>query len=141
MSKEVEYICSLPQLQELADFWITQLQLEAWDIRVMFGSKDDLLDDDGGIADGISLQIYSVEKAVIKVLTQESHRKDVETEEWPFKQDMEVTLVHELLHLAWEPFRPKIDGSTEYLMWHTQLDRTAKLLVELKRHGEKNDEK
>ena len=135
MSREVEYICSLPQLQELTDFWIKQLHLEAWDIRVMFGDKDDLRDDEGGIADGVAMHLYSVEKAVIKVLTQESHREDVESEEWPFKQDMETTLVHELLHLTWEPFRPKAEGSAEYLMWHTQLDRTAKLLVELKRCG------
>lgn len=68
--------------------------------------------------------------ALIKVL--DSADWDPST---PWPQDQEQSLVHELLHLHFAPFRAD-DGTPEDVAQEQAIDAIAKALVELKRPSE-----
>ena len=57
-----------------------------------------------------------------------------------FAQDMEQTLVHELMHLVLEVLTPENKESLEYVMLEQIVDSLATTLVKLKRGGEKSPE-
>ena len=125
-----EYICSLPQLKELMSYWVKNLHLEAWDIKLEFGNAKDMVLDDDEVVGGLTNMLPVEQQAQIKIITNEGWREI----DAVFPQDMEVLLVHELLHLVWHPFMPEEEQKAAIMSWHRQLHSTAKLLVELKRN-------
>lgn len=57
----------------------------------------------------------------------------------PWPQDQEQSLVHELLHLHFAPFRAD-DGTLENVAQEQAIDAIARALVELKRDAEGRSE-
>lgn len=66
-------------------------------------------------------------RAVIKILDPSDYPQT------PFEQDMEISLVHELLHLHFALFEPKTDDSLEFLIMESTIEQLANILVEMKR--------
>ena len=56
--------------------------------------------------------------------------------ETPFEQDMEVSLVHELLHIPMEYFATPAQDTLEHTHLEAFIERTARLLVSLARKGD-----
>mgnify|MGYP000879737975 FL=1 len=112
--------------KELEDYlaeWQKRLCLDAWDVRI--GIYRERAFDGEGRSGEIS---YSIEsgKAVIKLLD------PVDYPDEDFPQDMEVTLVHELLHLKFAAFTPQ-DDTLEHRLFEQTVESMANLLVALKR--------
>lgn len=103
--------------------WQKRLRLDAWDVRI--GIHRERTFDGGGRSREIS---YSIEsgKAVIKLLD------PVDYPDEDFPQDMEATLVHELLHLKFAAFTPQ-DDTLEHRLFEQTVESMANLLVALKR--------
>ena len=103
--------------------WQKRLRLDAWDVRI--GIHRERTFDGGGRSGEIS---YSIEsgKAVIKLLD------PVDYPDEDFPQDMEATLVHELLHLKFAAFTPQ-DDTLEHRLFEQTVESMANLLVALKR--------
>lgn len=118
-------ILTQKELEELCDEWKKILRLEHYDINVTLAkAKDFAGDDNEGEID------YILEKgnAAIRILDASDYP------ETSFKQDMEATLVHELLHLYFAPFRPdKEENDLAFCFWERTIDDLSKVLVNLKR--------
>lgn len=127
MARSEEYIFNLNRLEELLEEWKSILHLEKWDIELRRSRQIDFLEGDN---QG-EITFNKVEcQAILSIL---DHIDWVDT---PFKQDMEKTLVHELLHLIYADFEPEDSNSLQYTLWHRSIDSMARVLVSLKRKGE-----
>jgi hypothetical protein len=117
-------------LRKLSREWQKRLRLQDWDIRTTFATKEDKIDD----AFGRSI-VASGHKAVNVFINPTPLIDD----DWIGCRDIEVTLVHELLHLHGDTFDHFFSGSkknsrpTEYLGLEFFIEITAIVLVELKR--------
>ena len=111
------------ELETACREWQKRLRLDAWDVRVGIARERDL--EGGGRSGEVS---YSIEagKAVIRLLDPTDY-PDLD-----FPQDMEITLVHELLHLKFAVFTPQEDTLAHRLFEQT-VESMANLLVSLKR--------
>ena len=111
------------ELEDSLAEWQKRLRLDAWDVRI--GIYRERSFDGGGRSGEIS---YSIEsgKAVIKLLD------PVDYPDEDFPQDMEVTLVHELLHLKFAAFTPQ-DDTLEHRLFEQTVESMAHLLFALKR--------
>jgi hypothetical protein len=120
--------CVLTQeeLNELCAEWQNTLRLNHWDIYAAITRNSDFSDEGNeGEID------YFLEKgdAAIRILDPIDYPQDT-----PFRQDMEQTLVHELLHLYFAPFQPnKEKDELKYAYWERAIDDLAKVLVKIKR--------
>ena len=118
-------ILTQEELEELCDKWKKILRLEHYDTHVTLArAKDFAGDDNEGEID------YILEKgnAAIRILDASDYP------ETSFEQDMEATLVHELLHLYFAPFRPDKEGDNlAFCFWERAIDDLSKVLVKLKR--------
>ena len=127
MARSEEHLFNIDRLEELLEEWKSILHLEQWDIELRRSRQIDFLEEDN---QG-EITFNKVEcQAIIRIL---DHIDWVDT---PFKQDMEKTLVHELLHIIYADFEPKDSNSLRYTLWHRSIDSTARALVSLKRKGE-----
>ena len=127
MTRSEEHIFNPNRLEELLEEWKSILHLEQWDIVLRISRQKDFLEEDG---QG-EVTFNDVEcQAIIRILD------PVDWTDTPFKQDMEVTLVHELLHLVCAYFEPEDSNSLQYTLWHRSIDSMARVLVSLKRKGE-----
>ena len=127
MARSEEHLFNLDYLEELLEEWKSILHLEQWDIELRRSRQIDFLEEDN---QG-EVTFNKVEcQAIIRIL---DHTDSVDT---PFKQDMEKTLVHELLHLIYADFEPEDSNSLQYTLWHRSIDSMARVLVSLKRKGE-----
>ena len=127
MVQSEEHLFNLDYLEELLEEWKSILHLEQWDIELRRSRQIDFLEEDN---QG-EITFNKVEcQAIIRIL---DHIDWVDT---PFKQDMEKTLVHELLHLIYADFEPEDSNSLQYTLWHRSIDSMARVLVSLKRKGE-----
>lgn len=75
----------------------------------------------------ISLQ---TEQALISILCHDDFPESI------FKQDFEVSLVHELLHIPLMYFVHPDDNSIEHVLMEAFIEATAKLLVNLSREAQ-----
>ena len=75
----------------------------------------------------ISLQ---TEQALISILCHDDFPQGI------FKQDFEVSLVHELLHIPLMYFVHPDDNSIEHVLMEAFIEATAKLLVNLSREAQ-----
>ncbi len=122
----MEVILTLEELKDLCREWQKKLHLENWNIMVDIKRRDEFdLDDCQG---EIHYHLSSAE-ACISI---EDHC------DWPmdtpFKQDMEKTLVHELLHIPMAIFEPDEDDEPiKHDLWEQFIETMARNLVSIKR--------
>lgn len=103
------------------------LHLGQWDIELRRSRQVDFLEGDN---QG-EITFNRVEcQAIVRILD------PIDWVDTPFKQDMEKTLVHELLHIIYADFEPEDSNSLQYTLWHRSIDSMARVLVSLKRKGE-----
>ena len=116
-------------LAALCRKWQDYLRLAHWDIAVNFASSHDMPVSNSQAANQISL---ASEKALISILRPSDFPESI------FKQDFEVSIVHELLHIPLMYFAHPRNPSIEYFLMEAFIEGTAKLLVHLSREA-KND--
>ena len=127
MTRSEKHIFNPNRLEELLEEWKDILHLEQWDIELRISRQKDFLEGDN---QG-EITFNKVEcQAIIHILD------PFDWVDTPFKQDMEKTLVHELLHIIYADFEPEDSNSLQYTLWHRSIDSTARVLVSLKRKGE-----
>jgi len=90
---------------------------------VRFARYCDLPDDTQGYCDWVLQKL----QAVIRIISPDDYPFDAS-----FPQDIEKTLVHELLHLMFAPFDVGCDTS-EYVAQHQAIELLSRALVKLKR--------
>lgn len=104
--------------------WQTILGLADWDLKIRWARYTELED---GTKGSVSF-VTEKRSGIIRVLRPDDYDYDI-----PWDQDVEETVVHELLHLVWDPFEPDDRGSLEYKLAHQALDRISTTLVRLDR--------
>ena len=123
-------IVSEDKLKQLCVEWRDRLRLNAWNIECGIYRERDFYNKE---CDGENDYDMRNGDSLIRIL----HPMDYPVSRFP--QDMEITLVHELLHLHFAPFEPeKDDGLDHHIMEHT-ICILAETLVGLKREREKED--
>ena len=126
-------ILTQEELNEACEEWQNILRLNHWDIYAAITRSSDFSGNENeGEID------YFLEKgdAAIRILDPVDYPQDT-----PFKQDMEQTLVHELLHLYFAPFQPDKDADElKYAYWERAIDDLAKVLVGIKRKQDNEEE-
>ena len=115
------------ELATLCRKWQDFLRLSHWDIAVCIRSSHDMPLQYSQAANHISLEH---EKALISVLN------PAEFPDGFFSQDMEVSLVHELLHIPLMFFAQPDEDSIEHVLMEAFIEGTAKLLVNLSREAQ-----
>lgn len=127
MAQSEEHLFNPDRLEELLEEWKSILHLGQWDIELRRSRQVDFLEGDN---QG-EITFNRVEcQAIVRILD------PIDWVDTPFKQDMEKTLVHELLHLIYADFEPEDSNSLQYTLWHRSIDSMARALVSLKRKGE-----
>jgi len=111
------------QLQALCQEWQAILRLQDWDVRCKIVRKREL---EGERAGECRWQL-DTKQALIRILDPIDWPTDCE---WP--QDIEQTLVHELLHLHMAPFQPE-HGTLEHVTMEQAIKSIATGLVRLRR--------
>lgn len=122
------FICSERDLITLCNKWKRKLGLDAWDIRVSIVRGKNMEKDD---ASGTNQFSIAKRCAIINLIDPEDY-PDI-----PFEYDMEVTLVHELLHIPLKYFSEPPEDSLEEFELEVFIDHQAKLLVSLSREIDK----
>ncbi len=120
----MKYLLTIDQLRVVCSTWQNILRLTNWDIAVCICRKAEF--DNPEAAGEIKYQLSSG-KAMICLLDSADYADS------PFEQDMEKTLVHELLHLYFAPFTPEPGTLADDLMENT-IEHIAEALVNLKRN-------
>jgi hypothetical protein len=123
-----ENIFTLEELQKLGSYWQEKLGLSHWQIAVRIARARDLPEE----TDGCNDYQLETESAAISILD------PVDYPEGPFEQDMEITLVHELLHIPMGYIANPEKESLEHIHLESTISRLARLLVMLKRGASDN---
>jgi len=121
-----ECILTVKDLKELCEEWKQVLGLENWQVVIKICRDDDI--NSSGRCDWV----LTTRQVSIKILDNIDWHKIVKG----FPQDMEKTLVHELLHCVFAMIDNKEDGSYEEVLLHNNIDLLANALVGLKRGKE-----
>ncbi|MDR3561248.1 MAG: hypothetical protein P4N59_07410 [Negativicutes bacterium] len=103
--------------------WQEVLQLEFWEVAVRIARAHEMK------LEGQAEVTWVLQKACAKLTMLDP----VDYPEGPFKQDMEISLVHELLHLHFAAVDNFETSSLECKMMERAVDHIAKALVKLKR--------
>ena len=122
-------IFNIEELKELCLKWQERLGLSHWCIGVQISKAEDMLLQEVQGTNRISLK---TEQALITVIDPEDYPKT------PFEQDMEVSLVHELLHIPLKYFAQPEPETLEPEHMEAFIERTARLLVLLARKGDQS---
>ena len=132
MEQFEEKLFSHNELELLCTYWQKKLRIYDWTIGLAIGRKDSF------DVEGRAGEIHITEangSAKILILDPVDYPKNSY-----IKQDMEVTLVHELLHLRFFPdARNKQEELLGMLLMEQAIERTAQALVELRRNGKDKD--
>ena len=123
-----EVILNADELNDLLEYWQKELRLENWDIVVNLYRQEEFYDEE---SQGENSYDIRTGQSIIRIL---------DHIDWPiqgqrFPQDMERCLVHELLHLHFEPFEPKDKKSLEHDLMERTIETLAGTLVALRRKG------
>lgn len=120
-----EVILSADQLKEKSDYWQKRLRLRDWEVAFSIRrARDmDLEDCQGECHWNIQSKL-----AWIHILDPVDYEPNKE-----FPQDMEKTLVHELLHLHFAPFTADNDNEMVDTAQEQAIDLIARALVETER--------
>lgn len=117
------------RLRELCALWQKRLRLQDWNVRLEVVSAKDL---DGGFA---NCRTVLREKAALIRVTDPADSTSADTEVVGGR-DVEEDIVHELLHVACEPFSPDDRNSTEYEAIEQAVGVLANCIVRLTRSEE-----
>lgn len=112
------------QLYVLLDEWVDRLCLQEWDITVGIYRERDFYHT-GSVGEN-TFNISSA-KSTIRIIDPCDYPENTK-----FPQDMETTLVHELLHLKFAAFEPADEKSLQHAMWERTLQVIARTLVTMK---------
>jgi len=123
--RQVAAAFSQNEIDELARQWQRELKIMDWQIGVRIVRGKRLGGDDGGVNFEEKRR-----EAFIMLLDPRDVAKDRMT---PY--DMEVTLVHELLHCALACFTGKVLGGHEDITQEQQIHTMSQTLVRLRRAG------
>jgi hypothetical protein len=118
---------TLQQLRKLSSKWQTRLRLLDWDIYVRWAFKQENED-----VWGICYPSNTTKEAVIIM---QNPRLYKELDPDYYQADVEVTLVHEILHLHFAPFNNP-SGSHMEMIEEIIVSHLAQLLVALDRRDE-----
>lgn len=123
--KRQEYLIkSDEELQKLALEWCEYLNLSNnWDIVFKLERKSGIKEESQADCDWT----LGSNTAIICIMDH------MDWENKLFQQDMEVSLVHELLHLYFCTFDSTVDGSAEHIRLEQTIETLSKSLVNLKR--------
>ena len=124
-------IISESELKELCADWQERLHLQSWDIKTGIYRERDFY---GPGRQGENEYNLATGTSLIRILDPADYPKS------QFKQDMEITLVHELLHLVFAPFEPDEEKKLKYKFMERAICQLAGVLVSLKRES-KGEEK
>lgn len=120
------YIFTEEELIKLCREWQEHLRIEYWSVALRIARARDF---SLANSQGECNWTITTAMATIKILD------PLDYPESPFKQDMEKTLVHELLHLHFCAFDGTAAGSMEEKMLERTIDHLARALVKLKREA------
>ena len=115
---------NIDELNSLCSQWQQYLGITHWDIALRICNSHDMPIPNSTGANNISL---CNEKALISIL---------DPNDWPdtpFQLDMEVSLVHELLHIPLDYISQPDKNSLEFILLEAFIERIANLLVTLSR--------
>lgn len=118
-----EVILTEQELRNLCRWWQEVLGLSDWYIKVNIKRAYDMPRD----FQGECSWTFARREAVIKILDSSDYDPD-----FAFPQDMELTLVHELLHVRYGPAAEPEDTATKWL-YEQATEDIARALVALKR--------
>lgn len=111
------------ELQPLCEEWQKILGLSHWEIVIKTKRKEQMTIQGAGCCTWNTCG----EQAIIEICDPMDWDND------DFEQDIEKTLVHELLHIVFGDWENKEDGSAVDILHEQAIDRTAKALMTLKR--------
>lgn len=120
----MRHIFTEDELKKLCAFWQNQLKLNNWRIAIGIERKTVF---NNSQSTGEIDYVLPLRQAIIKILDPLDYPNS------PFEQDMEISLVHELLHLHFALFEPKSDDLLEFLIMESTIEQLANILVEMKR--------
>ena len=112
-------------LQLLLKKWQHILKLDAWRIKARICRISEMNDAN---AQGENTWVLAVSQSDIHILDASDFPADS-----LFEQDMEKTLVHELLHLHFAPFEPEDTDGLEFCAMEQTVELLANLLVQMER--------
>ena len=118
-------VLSIEQLTKLCCKWQRKLGLSHWIIGLRICHSDEMQAENVQASNKISL---TNEYALISILDNEDYP------DTPFEQDMEVSLVHELLHIPFKYIADPDNGTLEYIHMEALIERLARLLVKQSRN-------
>jgi hypothetical protein len=121
--KEIECILAEPQMQDKLKYWKSILGLEHWEIKFQFKRQRDMKPEQQAY---VSWVIPKASASIIMVC-----HDDYDNAVWP--QDMEQSLVHELLHIKRSAFDNFEDGTLQDVMHEQYIDSMAKIIVTMDR--------
>lgn len=122
---------SAEQLKRLCGEWQKVLRLQHWDVALEIARRGDL---ELANCTGTCRPTQPTALAIIKLLDPIDYENDI------FPYDMELVLVHELLHLHFCPFDDCTDvNDLKDIMLERAIEHIARALVETKRLSIKND--
>lgn len=124
-----QFVCEIDELRLLMAYWQERLRLQHWDVKLKIARATDFSDTS---ARGENNWVQSTAESVIHILDPVDWPKNT-----PFEQDVEITLVHDLLHLHFSPFDNTAKESQGKIMLERAIDHIAKALVEVRRRTEK----
>lgn len=119
-------ILTQPELEQLCRYWQERLKIQYWDIKIgIYRARDFVKQNCRAEVSWTKTNAT----AIIRILDPIDYDRDL----WP--QDMEVSLVHELLHLRFCEADITGEGSLEETMFERAIDHMAIALVRLKREA------
>lgn len=113
------------ELCELCSEWQETLKLQDWEVGLAIAREIDFKRQ----VQAECSWVLPKKMALIKIIDPIDYHNEV------FLQDMEVSLVHELLHLHYAPFDNFDNESLECVCMEQSIDLIAKALVKLKRNS------
>ena len=121
---------TLDNLKQICGKWQERLGLSHWEIALSITSEWNM-----PIKDTLAAITYNLaaEKAIIDFLDPGDYR------ETPFRIDVEISLVHELLHILMAYIAAPKEDSLEAVHMEAFIGRMARLLVEQDRAGQDSD--
>ena len=118
---ETERVYSLSQCRERVELWKRRLGLTGWRINVDFAHQMNLDENTQG-----QIKIYAYSRtASILLPSPETYSNDV----YPL-QDMEDTIIHELIHIVFDAIDAKEKSNTEHLMYERGIRAMSQALLD-----------
>ncbi len=108
------------ELKTRLKYWQKILRLQDWDVSIRYNSAVDMAENNQG-------QIYldcASRRAMINILQPNEYRTPID--KW--KQDIDNTIIHELLHIITH-FWTVESGSIDYILKEQAIDIVARSLV------------